>query len=100
MSNKLVSLRSASVAAADDRPATLSEVRALISELAGVLRADIAKINAAPPDQFVEIPQAAPMLGMSISWLRHNWEMLPFAKKVGGRVRFSVNGINRWKSGT
>jgi predicted DNA-binding transcriptional regulator AlpA len=41
------------------------------------------------------VNEAARMLGVSASWLHHR-PQLPFRRKIGGRVKFSRTGIERW----
>lgn len=46
-------------------------------------------------DRGVDIKEAAARLGVSESWLYHNWKTLPFAFQQGRRVIFSELGIDR-----
>lgn len=47
-------------------------------------------------DEMLELAPAAKLLGMSESWLQKRGKKLPFQKKIGGRVKFSRRGIDRW----
>jgi predicted DNA-binding transcriptional regulator AlpA len=47
-------------------------------------------------DGLVNSEKAATFLGVSRSWLYKNSGRLPFAKKVGGALRFDRRGMRRW----
>lgn len=48
------------------------------------------------PDRMLKVGEAAERLGVDRRWLYRRAGTLPFAKKVGGHLRFSENGIARW----
>jgi len=47
-------------------------------------------------DGLVNADEAAAYLAVSRSWLYKNSDRLPFAKKVGGALRFDKRGMRRW----
>lgn len=86
-------------------PALLSAIAALDpADLAPLLcaiaarMAEARQVEAAPlgHDDFIDVHQAAQMLGVSASWLHHRPD-LPFRRKIGGKVKFSRSGIQRWR---
>jgi len=48
------------------------------------------------PDRLLSVDEASVRLGMSKRWLYRNQSKLPFARKVGGAVRFEARGLDRW----
>jgi len=44
----------------------------------------------------LNVDKAATYLSVSSSWLYKNSHRLPFAKKVGGSLRFDKGGMRRW----
>jgi hypothetical protein len=49
-------------------------------------------------DELLNIEQAAARLQMSVSYLYHNADRLPFARRVGRTLRFSAQGISSYIS--
>jgi|SRR5215472_8203948 len=47
-------------------------------------------------DGLVNADKAAEYLSVSKAWLYKNSNRLPFAKKVGGALRFDKRGMRRW----
>jgi len=47
-------------------------------------------------DGLVNSDKAAEYLALSRSWLYKNCDRLPFAKKVGGALRFDKRGMRLW----
>jgi hypothetical protein len=47
-------------------------------------------------DGLVNVDMAAEYLSVSKAWLYKNSDRLPFAKKVGGALRFDKRGMRRW----
>jgi hypothetical protein len=47
-------------------------------------------------DGLVKVDVAAEFLSVSKAWLYKNSHRLPFAKKVGGALRFDRRGMRRW----
>jgi predicted DNA-binding transcriptional regulator AlpA len=46
-------------------------------------------------DELLDAEAAAALLGISESWLYHR-RKLPFRVKIGGKLKFSRGGIQRW----
>ena len=44
-------------------------------------------------DRLLDFKQTAAKLGVKVDWLYHKYRKLPFWVRVGGRPRFSENGI-------
>jgi predicted DNA-binding transcriptional regulator AlpA len=49
----------------------------------------------ATSDELLDAAAAASLLGVSESWLYHR-PKLPFRIRVGGKLKFSRHGIERW----
>lgn len=72
------------------------EIPALLVGLAGrLLQKKPEPTNGHEKDRGLDIKEAAARLGVSESWLYHNWKTLPFAWQEGRRVIFSEQGIDR-----
>lgn len=82
--------------------ASAAERPALVVQLAGRLATLGASLAAAEPtaapsgDRNLDIDQAAARLGMSAAWLYRNGGGLPFAIRIGRRLLFSEQGIERY----
>lgn len=67
------------------------ELRAMVME------AVQAAIKASPrDDKLLTVEQVCEILSTSEEWLYHNAKKLPFVRKVGGLLRFSSNGLQRF----
>jgi len=82
-----------------------SELPALIGALAEVTATAQARL-ASPridtrPDECLTIKQAHKRLGVSESWLYHNWKKFEhkFARQEGTKILFSSNGIDAYLRG-
>jgi excisionase family DNA binding protein len=51
---------------------------------------------AAPKDELLTIEQVCEVLKVSDEWVYHHVKKLPFVRKVGGMLRFSSNGLQRY----
>lgn len=51
--------------------------------------------RAQEPDRLLSVDEVAERLGVHRSWI-YRRKNLPFAKKVGGSLRFSERGLTRW----
>lgn len=72
----------------DQLPALMLAIAARMAE---------AKSTLAPiDDELLDVHEAAQLLGVSPSWLHHR-PQLPFRRKIGGKLKFSRLGIERWK---
>jgi excisionase family DNA binding protein len=47
-------------------------------------------------DKLLTVEQVCEILNTSEEWLYHNAKKLPFVRKVGGLLRFSSNGLQRY----
>ena len=62
-----------------------------------VMDAVQAAIRATPrDDKLLTVEQICEILNTSEEWLYHNAKKLPFVRKVGGLLRFSSNGLQRY----
>jgi excisionase family DNA binding protein len=56
-----------------------------------------AAVKALPrDDKLLTVEQVCEILNTSKEWLYHNAKKLPFVRKVGGLLRFSSNGLQRF----
>jgi predicted DNA-binding transcriptional regulator AlpA len=65
-------------------------------ELAGVANGIAYPIGRNDDDGLVNVHQAAEFLSVSKAWLYKNSNRLPFARKIGGALRFDRRGMRRW----
>lgn len=78
-------------------PALLTQLSAVQACMAARLVATSQETtNRASSDALLNVNDAAARLGPSPDWLYRRTKMLPFVVRVGGRVRFSANGIDRF----
>ena len=51
-----------------------------------------------PPkdDRLLTVEQVCEILNVEQEWVYHNSKRLPFTRKVGGMLRFSSNGVQRY----
>jgi len=47
-------------------------------------------------DRLLSVEQVCEILTVSPGWVYHNLKRLPFTRKVGGMLRFSANGLQRY----
>lgn len=47
-------------------------------------------------DRLLDIDEAASRLGTNRQWIYRRTRDLPFVVRLGGKVRFSAQGIDRW----
>ncbi len=47
-------------------------------------------------DRLLTVEQVCETLNVNEEWLYHNVKKLPFVRKVGGMLRFSSNGLQRY----
>jgi excisionase family DNA binding protein len=83
-----------------------AQVPALLAALAGVQLTLAARLvvgangHAAPmssgPDRNLDIQEAARILGVSRGYLYRHAESLPFTVRIGRRLLFSAEGLERW----
>src|SRR5262245_876757 len=80
----------------DSIPGILAQLAALQIALAARLVQKSATEPAGDNDRLVDVQEAAEKLGFSTDWLYKHHHRLPFTVKVGGALRFSQFGIDRW----
>src|SRR5687767_8508122 len=62
-----------------------------------VQRAVQAALKVAPRDDtLLTVQQVCDVLNTTEQWVYHNAKKLPFARKIGGMLRFSSNGLQRY----
>jgi predicted DNA-binding transcriptional regulator AlpA len=67
------------------------ELRAVVSE------AVQAAMRAVPrDDRLLTVEQVCEILNTTEEWVYHNAKRLPFVRKIGGMLRFSNNGLQRY----
>ena len=59
-----------------------------------------ARVQAPKDDKLLTIEQVCEVLNVSEEWIYHNVKKLPFVRKVGGMLRFSNNGLQRYIEST
>jgi excisionase family DNA binding protein len=60
-----------------------------------------AALKSAPKeDRLLTIEQVCETLNVSDEWVYHHAKKLPFVRKVGGMLRFSSNGLQRYIEST
>ena len=52
--------------------------------------------SAPKEDRLLSVEQVAEILNVTPEWIYHNTKKLPFTRKVGGMLRFSSNGLQRY----
>jgi excisionase family DNA binding protein len=76
------------------------ELPRLLGELEEVRATALARLSApapaAPPDELLDMPEAAARLSLSAEYLYRNSKRLPFTRRVGRRVLFSSAGIDAY----
>lgn len=83
---------------AQDLPVTV--VQHLLIQLTALLPLLVSRSQSAPEksseDRLIGIDEASDILGVSKDKLYRHHEQFPFTIRIGGLVRFSYNGIQRW----
>jgi hypothetical protein len=52
--------------------------------------------SAPKEDHLLTVEKVAEILNVTPEWIYHNTKKLPFTRKVGGMLRFSSNGLQRY----
>ena len=52
--------------------------------------------SAPKEDRLLTVQQVKDILNVSEEWIYHNTRKLSFVRKVGGQLRFSANGLQRY----
>jgi hypothetical protein len=73
-------------------------VQLSIEELRAIIRDEVrdAIKSAGHDDQLLTADEVAATLKCTADWVYHNSRNLPFVGKVGGMLRFSANGLQRY----
>jgi excisionase family DNA binding protein len=62
-----------------------------------VQRAVVSALRSAPrDDKLLTVEQVCEVLNVNEGWVYHHARRLPFVRKVGGQLRFSSNGLQRY----
>jgi len=66
-----------------------------VEELEAILQK---ALRAAAPkeDKLLTVEQVCEVLNVSEEWIYHHAKKLPFVRKIGGLLRFSHNGLQRY----
>jgi excisionase family DNA binding protein len=65
-----------------------------------VQRAVLAALRSAPrEDKLLTVEQVCQILNVKDEWVYHHSKTLPFVRKIGGQLRFSSNGLQRYMEG-
>jgi predicted DNA-binding transcriptional regulator AlpA len=87
----------------DIPPETIHEMRGKLAYLDSLLleRLSLAKRNGdterpGPGDRLLNVQEAATKLSLSQDYLYRNSDKLPFTVRIGGQLRFSEAGIERY----
>jgi excisionase family DNA binding protein len=70
-----------------------------VAELESMLQ-KAAKAASSKEDKLLTIEQVCDTLNVSDEWVYHHVKKLPFVRKVGGMLRFSSNGLQRYIEST
>jgi predicted DNA-binding transcriptional regulator AlpA len=58
-------------------------------------------IRSAPKeDRLLTVAEVCEILNVNAEWLYHNARKFPFVRKIGGMLRFSSNGLQRYIEGS
>ena len=73
-------------------------VQLTVEELSEIVRESVkSALKAAPrDDRLLTIEEVCKVLNVSDEWLYHHAKKLPFVRKIGGMLRFSHNGLQRY----
>jgi excisionase family DNA binding protein len=80
----------------------LPELQAWLGRVGGLVNVRYAREPRpaiAPPraeERLLTVEEAAARLSKTPDWIYHHRRELPFARKLGGHLRFSESGLNAW----
>ena len=76
----------------------LLAVHLTVEELSAVVESAVrAAMRSAPKDdRLLTVEEACGVLHVTQEWLYHHAKKLPFTRKIGGQLRFSANGVQRY----
>jgi excisionase family DNA binding protein len=72
----------------------------LLDRLADKIAQRISIKSAPKEDRLLTVEQVCEFLNVTEEWVYHNAKKLPFVRKVGGMLRFSANGLQRYIEAT
>ena len=73
---------------------TVADLRAIVTD------AVQSALNSAPrEDRLLTVEDVCKLLNVNAEWVYHNAKKLPFVRKIGGMLRFSSNGLQRYIEG-
>jgi excisionase family DNA binding protein len=77
-------------------------VQLTVEELSEILREALKDALKAAPrdDRLLTVEQVCEVLNVSEEWIYHHAKKLPFVRKLGGMLRFSNNGLQRYIEST
>jgi excisionase family DNA binding protein len=77
-------------------------VQLTVEELSEIVREVVKNALKVAPrdDRLLTIEQVCEVLNVSDEWIYHHAKKLPFVRKVGGMLRFSSNGLQRYIEST
>jgi predicted DNA-binding transcriptional regulator AlpA len=74
-----------------------SALDSLLDLFRAVVREEIAAaVKGSKDDRLLDIDEVCKILNVAKPWVYHNVKKLPFVRKVGGNLRFSSNGLQKW----
>jgi excisionase family DNA binding protein len=69
----------------------------LLDSIRRVVAEEIAKaVKGSKDDRLLTVEEVCQILNCTEAWLYHNTKKLPFVRKVGGLLRFSSNGLQKY----
>jgi excisionase family DNA binding protein len=69
----------------------------LLDSIRRVVAEEIAKaVKGSKDDRLLTVEEVCQTLNCTEAWLYHNTKKLPFVRKVGGLLRFSSNGLQKY----
>jgi excisionase family DNA binding protein len=82
------------------RELPVDELPRLLGELEEIRCTAIARLSAPAPvpleDQLLDVEVAAQRLGVSKDYLYRHHAELPFTRRMGKALRFSISGMEKW----
>ena len=69
----------------------------LVEQILQVVAEEVQKaVKGSEDDRLLTVEEVCQVLNVTAQWVYHNGKKLPFARKVGGNLRFSSNDLQRW----
>ena len=77
--------------------ATKSPFDLLLEQIRQVVAEEVQKaVKGSKDDKLLTVEEVCQVLNVTAQWVYHNGKKLPFARKVGGNLRFSSNDLQHW----